>query len=109
MADTFASYEEFIERFVEPLHAGDPGRKRLNGNLAGDRTVAAWIIYEGDRYMVHADSIIASLLAPYRASKRGEVRHPIIGGVTRNGKAKLIPAPGAGESRGFYIYLGREK
>lgn len=77
--------------------ATEPSPKRRSG-------IAAYVWHDGKRFQVDADCRIDNLLAAYRAWKDGKVKYPVVVGPSSKGKTKLIPAPGAGDPKGFFIY-----
>jgi hypothetical protein len=63
------------------------------------------VIVHGDqKYAVDDDAVIENLLTPYHAWKSGQVDYPVVVGETRNKRPMLVPAPGAGVKKGFFIY-----
>jgi hypothetical protein len=57
VAMTFASFEEWVEREVLPLHSERPGWQRLDGKMTGgNRTPFAFFLYGGKRWRVNSDS-----------------------------------------------------
>ena len=105
MPETYQSYIEFIESYVIPISEMHPTWKQINGRDGEpSRIPVAYFIHQGTKYKVHGDSGIAQLIAPYRAMKERKVSQPLLVGKTRGGNECLIPAPGAGERRKFYVY-----
>ena len=105
MADTYETYPEFIEKYVIPISQANPSWKQINGRDGEpSRIPVAYFLHQGTKYKVHGDSGIEQLIAPYRAMKERRVTHPLLVGKTRGGNECLVPAPGAGERRRFYVY-----
>jgi hypothetical protein len=105
MAPTFNSFEDFIERMVIPLRKAHPDWRRLNGDHGSDRTRVAYFTHDRRLFCVHADSVIESLLEPYKFVKSGLPGLALVIGPTASGKReKLKPGKNAGTEKGFYIY-----
>ena len=121
MVETFDSYSSFIERFVLPLSAKNPGWKTLNGDAGSSQRAAAKFIHDGAIWKVDEDTRLDRLLEPYLA-KRGATDQDVLvvtktimktirlksGETTTGGNPKLVPKTGYGSARNFYVYFDKK-
>jgi hypothetical protein len=122
MADTFKSYSQFIEKFVLPLNAKNPSWKTLNGDAGSSQAIAAKFLHDGNVWKVHEDARFDSLLAPYQAMQGIADTGALI--VTKTmlktiklkdgkskvsgGNPKLVPKPGFGSAKHFFVYFDKK-
>ena len=90
--DTFASFKEFVEQVVHPLHSANPSDERLDGQpTGGNREVVGTFFHAGRPWKAHADTHFERVLLAYDALAAGVV-DPFIEQLTPRGNSlDLIP------------------
>jgi hypothetical protein len=70
--ETFADFNEFYVKAVEPLKKANPAYIRLDGKLKGDtRVVFAYFLYQDKKWKVNADTHIDRLKLAFDEVSKG--------------------------------------
>ena len=122
MSETFGSYSEFIEKYVVPLSSKNPGWNTLNGDAGSSQAIAAKFLHDGNVWKVDEDSRFDSLLAPYKTKRDISDLDVLVITTTviktrtlkdgrskvSGGNLKLVPKPGFGSAKHFYVYFDKK-
>jgi hypothetical protein len=102
--DTFADFQEFYTKAVEPLKSANPSFIRLDGKLKGDtRIVFAYFLYEGKKWKVNADTHIDRLKLAFDETAKGN--DPFVIKALRDNRGEYLAIKGQPvRNSKLYIY-----
>lgn len=101
---TFADFQEFYTKAVEPLKSANPAFIRLDGKLKGDtRIVFAHFLYEGRKWKVNADTHIDRLKLAFDEAAKGN--DPFVIKALRDNRGEYLAIKGQPvRNSKLYIY-----
>jgi hypothetical protein len=101
---TFADFQEFYTKAVEPLKSANPAFIRLDGKIKGDtRIVFAYFLYEGKKWKVNADTHIDRLKLAFDEAAKGN--DPFVIKALRDNKGEYLAIKGQPvRNSKLYIY-----